>query len=473
MHPAALSTHPSTRRLRQRIDSESPSEGRGQSVRLDAAGLAAATPAHRDRVVDFVRVAALAVVVLGHWLMAAVSWDQRGLVADNVLALDPWTRRVTWIAQVVPLLFVIAGVANAASWESAQRRDIGWPAWLHTRLARLVRPVVAFAAVWTVGIAVAVAVGVDPAPLRTAARLVAMPLWFLAVQVALTAVTPVAAAAHRRLGVSAVALLVTGAATVDVLARVADVSAIGWANFAFVWLAAHQVGWLWRDGRLANRRTGAVMAVAGLSGLVVATTWLGYPIGMVGAPGEASNTTPPTLALLALGALHVGVLALARPGLARMLERPRLWTAVVAANGVAMTVFLWHLTALSLVVVTVVRRGWFPTPAPTATGWWALRPVWVLVLALALAPLVALFGRIEARPTRPRISRPGRGAVTIAAVGAAATTAGLTLLAVNGLPVTGRALAAPAVALAALVVGPLLVADGLTSTVTRPSSTRR
>ncbi|OEJ32323.1 hypothetical protein BGK67_14130 [Streptomyces subrutilus] len=43
---------------------------------------AAATPASRDRYVDLLRVASLGVVVLGHWLMAAVSGDGVG----NLLA---------------------------------------------------------------------------------------------------------------------------------------------------------------------------------------------------------------------------------------------------------------------------------------------------------------------------------------------------------------------------------------------------
>lgn len=37
-----------------------------------AAELARATPAHRDRYVDLLRVASLGTVVVGHWLMAVV-----------------------------------------------------------------------------------------------------------------------------------------------------------------------------------------------------------------------------------------------------------------------------------------------------------------------------------------------------------------------------------------------------------------
>ncbi|OEJ95891.1 hypothetical protein J116_016815 [Streptomyces thermolilacinus SPC6] len=46
-------------------------------TRLTARDLAANTPATRDRYIDLLRVASLAVVVLGHWLMAAVTDDGR------------------------------------------------------------------------------------------------------------------------------------------------------------------------------------------------------------------------------------------------------------------------------------------------------------------------------------------------------------------------------------------------------------
>ena len=46
--------------------------------------LAAATPASRNRVVDLLRAAAIVVVVLGHWLMAAVVVRDRELEARVV-----------------------------------------------------------------------------------------------------------------------------------------------------------------------------------------------------------------------------------------------------------------------------------------------------------------------------------------------------------------------------------------------------
>jgi hypothetical protein len=224
---------------------------------------------------------------------------------------------------------------------------------------------------------------------------------------------------------------------------------VGWANMALVWLFAHQLGVAWRDGALAGwaRRRMVVMAAVGLGGLVVLTGAGGYPHSMVGGVGEArSNTFPPSLALVALALWQFAVALLVRPVVDRWLDRPRAWAAVVAANGMAMTVFLWHLTALVLVAAVALPSGWMPQPAAGSAAWWAWRPVWILLLAVALVPLVAAFARVELR----RTSSPAPSAAR-AALAAVLVAAGLAVLArkgfVNpgmplGLPVVGGTLAA-------------------------------
>lgn len=425
------------------------------ATRLDARTLAAATPADRDRVVDAVRVAALSVVILGHWVMAVARWDEGELITANLLAVAPWTRRATWLLQVMPLFFVVAGVANAASWSSARRRQTSWATWMRGRLDRVLAPVSWFVATWTVLLLAAHAGGVDTGPLRTAARLVAMPLWFLAVHQGVTALTPVAVALDRRLGAAAVLPWAVGALVIDLAVRLAGTGALGWANYAFVWLACHQVGWSWRAGRLRAVRVGMVVAAGGLAALVVLTTAAGYPVAMVGLPGTASNTSPPTIALLAVGALQVGLLALARPRLDALLRRPAAWRVVVVANGIAVTTFLWHLTALCLAVITVLRAGVFGDAAPGSASWWWLRPLWVLLLTLLTVPLVAAFARHERRRTIAAATTAAR-----AGLATALAVSGLTLLALEGLPLSGAGLiplaGVAAIGGATVVLGPVV-----------------
>ena len=70
---------------------------------------------------------------------------------------------------------------------------------------------------------------------------------------------------------------------------------------------------------------------------------------------------------------------------------------MIAANSMIMTVFLWHLTALLVVVLVFDQIGLHPQPDTNGT-WWLTRPLWIAAPLVLTAGFVALFGRVE----RPR-----------------------------------------------------------------------
>ena len=410
--------------------------------------LVAATPARRDRYVDFLRVASLAVVMLGHWLMAAVEWHDGGLRAANVLEAAPGLQWLTWAFQIMPVFFFVGGFSNTASWTAAQRDGAGYGAWLAGRLTRLVRPVLVFAVVWSAVVAGVRLAGGDPAAMRAGS--IAQPLWFLAVYVAAVAVAPGMVAAHRRWALAVPGALAAAVVTVDLARWPLGVPVVGWANLALVWLFVHQLGVAWRSGAVAAwpRRRLLVLAAAALGAMVVLTTGGGYPRSMVGGMEARSNTFPPSLALLALAVWQFGMVLAVRGPVDRWLGRPRAWAAVVGANRVAMTVYLWHLTAMVIVAAVVLPRGWMPQPPVGSAVWWAWRPIWVLALAAALVPLVAMFAQVELARVAPGPLSPVR-----AGLAAAAVAAGMAVLAKRGFVAPGVGLGLVAAGWALLRAG--------------------
>ena len=94
---------------------------------MTAAAIAAATPPDRNRYADALRLLAITMVVIGHWLVAAVWHDHGGLQAGSALSLVPGTQWLTWLFQVMPLFFFVGGFANAVAWRRAGgRRAAAW-----------------------------------------------------------------------------------------------------------------------------------------------------------------------------------------------------------------------------------------------------------------------------------------------------------------------------------------------------------
>ena len=433
-----------------------------------AAELAAATPESRNRYVDFLRAAAILCVVAGHWLAAAPYVDERGtLQATHVLAVADWTHWLTWAIQVMPVFFMVGGFSNGLTWRAARRDGTPYRAWLDARLRRLVGPVVPLLVVWVaLGIAAHLG-GIRPEMVKIGSQMALIPTWFLAVYVGVAALVPWTHAAWERFGFASFWAFAGAAVAVDALFFAADQKALGWVNYLFVWSAVHQLGYAWGDGRFKSGKLGPVYFASGLLLLLALTSRFGpYPRAMVGVPGEPiSNTTPPKITLLALAVTQGGLLLSLQSAARRWLARPAPWTATILVNGMIMTIYLWHLTAmLAVIAISSALGGLGLRLEPGGNAWWSTRPLWHAVLVLALLPLALVFGRFE-RPKSRKGASPHPARLLI---GAALICAGLALLALHGIGGDGPLGLRPVV-LAATFAGAALI---LAPAARRPEGSR-
>jgi hypothetical protein len=409
-----------------------------------AAALAAATPADRDRYVDLLRLFSIGMVVLGHWVVALLTVHGAGTVGTSLPLLLS-----TWLWQVMALFFFVGGFAHARALRHGPRTA----AFVRARASRLLPPALVMLAVWT-GLAVLMhATGLTTGPFATGLRMITVPLWFLGVYLVIVLAAPATMRLHRRFGVWPVlGALASAVAAVDAVRLGTGVSQVGYANLLFVWVAVHQLGYGYADGTLlrGGRRTAALLACGGLAGAVLLVFGTpAYPVLMVGLPGnDASNSAPPTLALLAQSLFLVGTALLLRRAGRALVARPRAWFAVASGNSVIMTLFCWHLTACYLVQGVLLALG-ARLPAADTPLWFPALAGWLIACALACAGLVALFRRVEQRP----VARV-RGPVATPAVVAAALAAAVGLFAVSETGLVGLVTAhgLPGVAVVPLVL---------------------
>lgn len=88
-----------------------------------AGGIDAATPAGRDRSVDALRAFAILGVVLGHWLVTALTATaDGGLSTTSPLAHLPWVAPVSWVFQTLAVFFLVGGHVAALGYATARAR---------------------------------------------------------------------------------------------------------------------------------------------------------------------------------------------------------------------------------------------------------------------------------------------------------------------------------------------------------------
>lgn len=363
-----------------------------------AARTEAATPAHRDRAADALRAVAIVGVVLGHWLVTAFTDTGDGLAVRSPLASMPGFAWVSWLLQTLAVFFLVGGYAGARSLGATR---LTYAAWLRGRLSRLFRPAAVLVGVWAVAALVLVWAGLDLATLRGLVKLVFSPLWFLLVYALLTALTPLVVRLWRVARGAGVAGVVAVVAAVDVGRFALDgPGRLGWVNIVAGWLVPYALGVAWAEGAFRGRRAAAWLLVTGAAATAGLVAVCGYPASMVGVPGaEVSNLNPPTSAVVAFGVAQTGLALLVRPLVGRLVRRPGVWAVVVLANLSAMTVFLWHQTAMMGVTLGGRTAGVLPGlhTAPDHAAWLPERMLWLPLFAVALAGLWAVFHRWERR----------------------------------------------------------------------------
>ncbi len=393
--------------------------------------LADTTPGDRNRVVDLLRAVSILVVVFGHWLMVAITIEEGELVPGHLLILADWTHPLTWVFQVMPVFFLVGGYANGLSWRSARRRDESYGGWLRARLRRLALPVVPLLLFWTAGGWLGLRLGLDWEVLQLASQVALVPTWFLAAYVVIVTIAPIALWIWERWGWWSIVAGIALAGLCDFLSISLDLIPVGFFNYVLVWGTVHQIGYAWLDGTIDELWKRALMAGVGLAGTLLLVGLGPYPVAMVGLDTtEITNSYPPRVTLLFLGMCQSGLALMLERPLQRLMKQRRAWTLVVGVSARIMTLYLWHLTAMVIVIgISLVVGGFGLGIEPLSGMWWLSRPIWFLVLGTVTIGLVAVFGRFETPVEDPRPD-PAWWRPVVAVLG---ICAGLGLLAAIGI----------------------------------------
>lgn len=366
--------------------------------------------AARDRYPDFLRATALLVVVFGHWVATLPRLEEGRVVAtDHLLQIWGLAGILTWVVQVVPLFVFVSAAVSCNG--VARRLDAGQDQlqWWGGRALALARPTVTYLAVLSVLALIST---------QTGGRLLGpfnesltVHLWFLIMLLVVQALLPLSVAADRRFGLKAVFGLIVLAAVFDLLRaeprsladllmlgeRVTDNPAgIGWLNALVVWLLPQQLGIAWKQGRFSGAWIGLGLVLLGVLWLT-ATTQSGYPIGMVGVDLDGnSNMLPPTLALMGVMWLQIGLVLLAERPARHVLSLHPMARLVSILGALGMPLYLWHKLA-ELPAAWVGERLGAPIDAgdPGEPGFWLGRLIWIVLCIVMVAPVLIAVVKFE------------------------------------------------------------------------------
>lgn len=362
---------------------------------------------------------AMLVVAVGHWVGTVVVTRPDGEVdGGNLLDFAPGYGWITWIGQVMPLFFFVGGFASAVSLTAAERKGTRPADWVATRLRRMLTPAAVLAAFWAVVIVVGAAFG-GYGLMAVAAGGAAIPLWFLANYTIDTTIAPWTFRWFR----THPALLVGGLATAFAAAEaanLADVPMLPQLNWVIGWLGFQIAGFAWQQGRLPQGPALVGWAVALWAAAIAATNLGPWPAVMLHHAGlEHSPTHPPSTGLVLYGFAYSLTAAALAPAVDRWLTRSqRAWKLTIAANVIAMSVYLWHMTAAMVVIAVAYFGGFLPEVEAGTTDWWITKVPFVVASTGVLVLIVRKVAPVEQRALLSGTATWKRGAPTLFLVAA-------------------------------------------------------
>jgi Acyltransferase family len=345
----------------------------------------------RDELVDILRSLATTTVVVWHWVFTILVWKADGPHADNPIGYVSGLWSLTWVLQVMPLFFVAGGFVHARAWARDRGKPGAWATFIKKRAVQLGVPALALIGVVAGAGAAGALIHEGPDPwVPRAVMLVLSPLWFLAVYMVLVVTVPIWDRLDRRWGELVPIGLAVATMGVDLMRFRFDHPEFAWLNMLLVWGAAHQVGWSWVRLRNAPKRFGHALMLIGFAGLVGLTNMGLYPRSMVGTTSSVdrfSNMGPPTLPIVALLTLQIGLVVANRERILALAENPRVRRFLDWLSQNAMPLFLWHTVGFGL-FYAAMRAVWTVPEEPNLL-WWVTRPLWIIGPGLLTLPLLA------------------------------------------------------------------------------------
>ncbi len=350
------------------------SDPHDRSVNSFADTKTADTNANANVIALFARSASLIIVVLWHWLFAVVRWDDSGAHTGNPLHLVPGSFLLTWALQIMPVFFLVGGWASSGSFDRAVTKGTAPTTWVTARIKRLIVPVLPL-------VVLLVTVRVFGSPwLFGMTLLAASPLWFLAVYIPLTAATPILHRAHHRSPRLTLAIMLTMVGGLHYLRFVQGMTglAITLISFLVVWGTVYQLGSYFE--KVLNQPSIALgCTIVGVLGIIGCHFVGGYSLSMVTTAADTrSNMGPPTVQIVWLALLQLGLLGLFGNMITRAMTHRRLRNAISWISERQMSIYALHFP-IWVAVLVALRTTPLAMPSSASTTWLLTRPVWFII----------------------------------------------------------------------------------------------
>ena len=314
---------------------------------------ASKTSISRERFIDFTKVIGLLFLIVNSFLFLRLEESSGELFVTNLSAESQSLIVISWFTAGMSLFFFSMGFNNLIAWYSNVGRDGSQWNYLVDRINTLLGPVLVWIFSSTVVLNILSRSSNFPNYLTTSEdgimpsiEFILWPLWLVSIYLVMVLFAPLTIFLHKKYPYATVLILLTTTVLVDNIEFSLNFSYIKLFNYLFFWIAIHQLGYFYADGKIQEVNVNVFRYLT-----VFSYGYLFYQISVSNKYlslasyrlSSLNNEDPPTTLYLVAS---IGLISLAftlKNLIDKMLSNQKIWLLISHIHANIYTIYLWHL----------------------------------------------------------------------------------------------------------------------------------
>ena len=311
------------------------------------------TSISRERFIDFTKILGLFFLVINSFLFLRLEESGGEIFVTNLSSNSQSLIVISWFTAGMSLFFFSMGFNNLIAWYSNVARDGSQWNYLVDRINTLLGPVLVWIFTSTIILNIMSRSSIFPNYLTTAEdgimpsiEFILWPLWLVSIYLVMVLFAPLTIFLHKKYPYMTVFTLFTITVLIDNIDFSFNFSYIKLFNYLFFWIAIHQLGYFYADGKIQVINKNVFRYIA-----VFAYGYLFYQISVSEKYlslasyrlSSLNNEDPPTTLYLIASIGLISFVFTLKTLIEKMLSNQKLWLLISHIHANIYTIYLWHL----------------------------------------------------------------------------------------------------------------------------------
>ena len=314
---------------------------------------ASKTSISRERFIDFTKVIGLLFLIVNSFLFLRLEESSGELFVTNLSAESQSLIVISWFTAGMSLFFFSMGFNNLIAWYSNVGRDGSQWNYLVDRINTLLGPVLVWIFSSTIVLNILSRSSNFPNYLTTSEdgimpsiEFILWPLWLVSIYLVMVLFAPLTIFLHKKYPYATVLTLFTMTVLIDNIEFSLNFSYIKLFNYLFFWIAIHQLGYFYADGKIQEVNVNVFRYLT-----VFSYGYLFYQISVSNKYlslasyrlSSLNNEDPPTTLYLVASIGLISLVFTLKNLIEKMLSNQKIWLLISHIHANIYTIYLWHL----------------------------------------------------------------------------------------------------------------------------------